>query len=150
VAGWMRALNEEGVYTVPDTLREKMAETFCGYSCTDALAQEVLGQVYRENGYVCDPHTAVAYYAAKAYEKEREGEAPLVILSTASPFKFSRPVLEALGENAEGEEFDLIRRLSEKTKLPVPPSLAELETLPERHRSVIAKEEMGNFVLSNL
>ena len=40
--------------------------------------------------------------------------------------------------------------LSEKTKLPVPPSLAELETLPERHRSVIAKEEMGNFVLSNL
>ena len=73
-----------------------------------------------------------------------------MVLSTASPFKFSRPVLAAIGENAEGDEFALLRTLSQKTGLPIPASLAELETLPERHKSVIEKDAMADFVLEKV
>jgi len=73
-----------------------------------------------------------------------------VVLSTASPFKFSRPVLEAIGEDAEGDEFDLLRRLARVSGLEIPKSLAELEELPERHSGVIAKEAMPDFVLEKI
>ena len=83
--------------------------------------------------------------------KEKEGtENPVVVLSTASPFKFSRPVLSAIGEDAEGDEFDLLRRLSAVSGLEIPPSLAELESLPERHGGVIPKEKMSDFILEKI
>jgi threonine synthase len=92
----------------------------------------------------------VAWSAAEQYKAEKGTKNPVVVLSTASPFKFSRPVLAAIGEDAEGDEFDLLTRLSEKTGLPIPESLAELSSLPERHTGVIAKEEMADFVLKHI
>ncbi len=149
-AGWMKALNTEGVYTVPEALQKKLGEVFCGYWCDDETAGKTLGEVYKKTGYVCDPHTAVAYFAAEEFRKDYGRECPLVVLSTASPFKFSAPVLRAIGEDAEGNEFDLLARLSEKTGLAVPASLANLRNMPERHKSVIEKEKMAEFVLSKL
>ena len=150
VAEWMAALNRDGVYSVPATLLAKLRETFTSYSLTDDEAAQVLGKIYKENGYLCDPHTAVAMGAAMEY-KEKEGtENPVVVLSTASPFKFSRPVLSAIGEDAEGDEFDLLRRLSAVSGLEIPPSLAELESLPERHGGVIPKEKMSDFILEKI
>lgn len=150
VAGWMKALSEDGVYEVPENVLGKLRETFEGYFCTDEEASKVIGNVYKKTGYVCDPHTAVAYGAAEEYRKESETKNPVVVLSTASPYKFSRPVLEAMGEDAEGDEFLLLKRLEEKTGIKIPASLAELESLPERHKSVIAKEKMSDFVLSKI
>jgi len=150
VAGWMNALREEGIYTVPDTLLAKIRESFSGYDSDDCASGEVLGRVYRETGYLLDPHTAVAYHAAEQYREKEGTKNPVVILATASPFKFSRPVLKAIGESAEGDEFTLLKKLSSVADLPVPASLAELENLPERHKSVISKEKMGAFVLSKV
>ncbi|MBR2616080.1 MAG: threonine synthase [Clostridia bacterium] len=150
VAGWMAALSKEGVYTVPETLRAKMNEVFVGYCYDDKASSEVLGRVLRETGYLCDPHTAVAYAAAEEYRRDSETKNPVVVLATASPFKFSRPVLAAMGEDATGDEFDLLGRLSAKSGLPVPSSLAELSELPERHGGVIEKDEMADFVLEKI
>ncbi len=150
VASWMESLKKDGVYTVPKALMDKIRKTFCGYFCDDKEALRVLGEVYKETGYLLDPHTATAYGAAMAYRKEENPENPLVILSTASPFKFAAPVLEALGEDARGDEFRLLSYLSEKTGLAIPRSLAELESLPVRHAEVIDKEEMAQFVLSKV
>ena len=150
VAHWMRSLNEKGVYQVPSALLARIREEFSGYCCDDAGCAASLGKVYRETGYLCDPHTAVAMNAAWQYKEKEGSKNPLVILATASPFKFSRPVLAAIGEDAEGDEFDLLRRLSKVASLPIPGSLAELETLPERHTDVIAKEDMANFVLKKI
>ena len=96
------------------------------------------------------PHTAVAWSAAEEYRLDSQTKNPVVVLATASPFKFARPVLAAIGEDAEGDEFALLHRLSEKTGLAIPQSLAELETLPERHKGVIPKEEMAAFVLEKV
>jgi len=150
VAGWMTALNKEGVYSVPEALLAKLRETFTAYSLNDEEASEVLGKVYADTGYLCDPHTAVAMGAAMEYKQTEGTKNPVVVLSTASPFKFSRPVLAAIGENAEGDEFELLRRLSALSSLPIPESLAELESLPERHPGVIPKEQMPAFVLEKI
>ncbi|MBR2634286.1 MAG: threonine synthase [Clostridia bacterium] len=150
MAGWMKSLSEDGVYTVPAALLEKLQEDFAAYCCDDAKAGEVLGRIYRETGYLADPHTAVALGGAEEYFRDRMEDRPLVVLSTASPFKFSGPVMKAIGLDFEGNEFDRIRRLSEVSGLAVPPSLAELESLPERHKDVIGRDRMGDFVLSHL
>ena len=149
-AGLMKALNTDGVYKVEKELLDKLGEVFCGYWCDDALCGETIGKVYKETGYVCDPHTAVAYFAAEEFRRDYKRECPLVVLSTASPFKFSAPVLAAIGESTEGDEFELLDRLSQKTGLAIPESLSGLKSMPERHKSVIAKEKMASFVLENL
>ena len=72
---------------------------------------------------------------------------PTVLLATASPYKFSRPVLRALGRRAEGDEFDLIGRLHGITGAPVPPGLAALKGKPELHLDAVEPKEMASFVL---
>ena len=71
----------------------------------------------------------------------------MVVLSTASPYKFPAAVLEAIGGDLNGDEFDQMERLSEITGIEIPKNLATLRGRPERHSGVIDKEEMLNFVL---
>jgi threonine synthase len=67
-----------------------------------------------------------------------------LLASTASPFKFNRAVLEALGREISGkDEFSLLQELSSITGQPIPSKLAELKSLPERHRDVCQKQEMA-------
>jgi threonine synthase len=150
VAQWMKALKEEGVYQVPEALLAKLQESFVGFEADDEKSAAVLGEIYEKYGYLADPHTAVAFSAAKEYKEKAKSANPMVILSTASPFKFSRPVLRAIGADGEGDEFDLLNRLSALTGIPVPKSLAELASLPERHLEIIEKEAMADFVLSKI
>ena len=94
----MRELNTQGWYQVSDTLLAKLQESFgCG-CCDDAGAAKVIGELWREQRYLCDPHTAVAWAVAQ----EQTGDAPMVVLSTASPYKFPAAVLHALGGAGRG------------------------------------------------
>ena len=72
---------------------------------------------------------------------------PMVVLSTASPYKFPAAVLEAIGGSLEGDEFAQMERLEELTAVPVPKNLSGLKGKTERHTGVIDKTEMLNFVL---
>ena len=72
----------------------------------------------------------------------------MVVLSTASPYKFPAAVLKAIGETARGDEFDQLDQLNAVTGVPVPKNLAALRTKPERHTEVIDKEKMLDFVLA--
>ena len=98
-------------------------------------------------GYIIDPHTAVAYHAGKRYIEEEKDETPQVILSTASPFKFAEAVLEALGTKCPADEMECVRLLSEKSGLPVPKAIAELEHKPVRHKVVCDIVEMEEVVM---
>ena len=71
----------------------------------------------------------------------------MVVLSTASPYKFPKAVLEAIGGDLSGDEFALMERLEAMTQVPAPRNLATLKGKPERHTGVIDKEEMLEFVL---
>ena len=143
VAGLMKDLSEQGFYRVPDALLAAIQAEFAAGYCNDAQAEAVIGRVYREQGYLMDPHTACGWAAAETHR----GDAPTVVLSTASPYKFSTAVLTAIGADISGSEYDRMERMQTLTGIPIPPALAALRTKPERHTGVIAKEKMLEFVL---
>lgn len=147
VAALMGQLNKEGVYTVPTELLDKLHEAFWGAYCDDSEAAQVMGRVYRDYGYLCDPHTAAGWSAAEAYVKKTGDNTPMVVLSTASPYKFPAAVLSAIGGDTSGTEFKQMERLSQLTGVPVPRNLASLEGKEEKHTVVIPKEDMLSFVL---
>ena len=140
VAGLMKQLNEQGHYKVSDELLKKLkAEFSCG-CCDDAAAAETIG-------YLCDPHTAVAWNVAEQFGKTCSGGAPVVVLSTASPYKFPAAVLSALGQKAGEDEFAVMEELHARTGVPVPKNLAALREKPVRHKDVIGREDMLAYVL---
>ena len=143
VAGLMKDLSEQGFYRVPDALLGAIQTEFAAGYCDDAQAEAVIGRVYREQGYLMDPHTACGWAAAETHR----GDAPTVVLSTASPYKFSTAVLTAIGADTSGSEYDRMERMQTLTGIPIPPALAALRTKPERHTGVIPKEKMLEFVL---
>ena len=146
VAGYMADLKEKGVYTVSPALLEKLHEHFGWGCCDDEGTKAAIGRVWREHGYLMDTHTAVAWSVAEGYESD----APVVVLSTASPYKFPAAVLSAIGGDADGDEFDIMDRLHAMTGVPVPKALAELRQKPVLHRDVISREEMQDYVLGKL
>ena len=143
VAGLMKDLNEKGCYRVPDSLLAAIQAEFAAGYCDDAQAEAHIGKVYRDHGYLMDPHTACGWAVA---ERQR-GENPMVVLSTASPYKFSTAVLTAIGGDVSGSEYERMERLQAMTGVPIPKNLAALREKPERHTGVIPKEKMLEFVL---
>ena len=150
VSGLMNSLNREGVYTVPGALLEQIQKKFWAAYCDDAKAQEIMGRVYRDWGYLCDPHTASGWAAAEEYVSQTGDNRPMVVLSTASPYKFPAAVLGALGEKTGSDEFAMMEQLHALTGTDIPANLRGLEGRPVRHRDVIDTGDMLNYVLSDV
>ena len=148
VASLMEQLNREGVYTVPEGLLAAIQDQFWAGCCDDSRAEALIGQIWRDYGYLCDPHTAAGWAAALDYTAQTGDTRPMVVLSTASPYKFPAAVLSALGLDATGDGFDQMDRLQAATGIPIPKNLASLRGKPELHTAVIDKEQMLPYVLS--
>lgn len=148
VASLMAQLNREGVYTVPESLLAAIQDQFWAGCCDDSRAEALMGQIWRDYGYLCDPHTAAGWAAALDYTAQTGDTRPMVVLSTASPYKFPAAVLSALGLDATGDGFDQMDRLQAATGIPIPKNLASLRGKPELHTAVIDKEQMLPYVLS--
>ena len=149
VAKLMQQLNTEGFYTVPDELQKAISEEFWAGYCDDEKARATIGKVWAEQKYLCDTHTASGWAVAEEYVAATGDNAPMVVLSTASPYKFPAAVLSALEESKETDEFKQMERLQELTGVPIPGNLQGLQTRKELHTGVIAKDKMHAFV-SNL
>ena len=148
VASLMNQLNTQGSYTVPDTLKAAIQAEFWAGCCGDSEARQTIGRVWQENHYLCDPHTATGWAVAEDYVNQTGDNGPMVVLSTASPYKFPAAVLEAIGGDGSGDEFDQMERLAVLSGIPVPKNLAGLREKEERHTGVIDKEKMLDFVMS--
>ena len=96
VASLMKQLNTEGFYTVPASMKQRMDEEFWSGCCDDAGAKATIAKVFKEQGYLCDTHTATGWAVAEDYVAETGDTAPMVVLSTASPYKFPAAVLSSL------------------------------------------------------
>ena len=148
VAELMNRLNKEGAYTVPADLLAKIQTEFWAAYCDDARAEEIMGRVYKDLGYLCDPHTASGWAAAEDYIAETGDSRAMVVLSTASPYKFPVAVLTAIGGDTSGDEFQQMERLSAMSGVPIPRNLAGLQGKEEKHTGVIEKDAMLEYVLS--
>ncbi|MBR2046974.1 MAG: threonine synthase [Oscillospiraceae bacterium] len=149
VAELMGKLTTDGSYTVPEELKAAIEEGFWADYAGDAETADTMRLVWEKYGYLCDPHTAVGWYVAEHYVNQTGDHRPMVVLSTASPYKFPSAVLSAIGGDTSGDEFDQMDRLSALTGVAIPGNLSGLKELPERHTGVIAKEDMLATVLND-
>ncbi|NLW77820.1 MAG: threonine synthase [Ruminococcaceae bacterium] len=135
VRAWMADLAENDGYQVPAEQMERIRETFSAGWADEAAVYDELWQVYQEHHYLADPHTAVALRVCR--ETPAGDGRPVVVLSTASPYKFSRDVLRALGQPVAEDEFAAVRALEAFSGVPAPQSLATLSEKPVRFTDVI-------------
>ena len=138
VAGWMQELARTGYYTVDADTLAKIQENFAAGFAGDEEGCEEIRARFEADHYLCDTHTAVAFRVAE----NCRSAAPMVVLSTASPFKFPRDVLSALGEEVPESDFAAMAALTRATGQQAPGSLQELDRLPVRFTEVIAPEQI--------
>ena len=148
VADLMGKLSRDGVYTVPDALKTAIAQEFWAGFCADEEASATIARVFRQQGYLCDTHTATAWAVAEAYVNQTGDDRPMVILSTASAYKFPAAVLSALEETELTDEFAMMEQLQQLTGAAIPANLQGLPEKAERHTGVIEKDAMLNFVMA--
>ena len=148
VAKLMKQLNTEGSYTVPADLKTAIAEEFWAGCCDDRGAQAAIAKVYAQQNYLCDTHTATAWSVAEDYVNQTGDNRPMVVLSTASAYKFPGSVLSALEPVTGDDEFAQMDRLAERTGWPIPANLSGLQEKKELHTGVIDKDTMLQFVMA--
>ncbi len=149
-ASYMARLASAGEYTLNASELEQIQKDFCAYASGETKTAESLAHCHQKYGYLIDTHTAVAYGAALAYQKESESGAPILVVSTANPYKFAADVYRSLTNEAAGEDFEALRQLHELTGTPIPQALSSLEGKPVLHKKVIAPESMKEEVLGFL
>ncbi len=147
VAKLMKQLSEEGAYTVPVALLEKIQAEFWAGCCDDEGGKAAICKVWKEHGYLCDTHTGSGWAVAEDYVNQTGDNRPMVVLSTASPYKFPAAVLSAIGGDGSGDEFAQMERLQEMTGVTIPKNLAGLRQKSEKHTGVINKDDMLEYVL---
>ena len=147
IQGTLAAEGAEFFFNTPCVQLYKEGEAVKGAICTDEAGTRIIGRVWADYGYLCDPHTACGWAAAESYRAATGDCAPMVVLSTASPYKFADAVLTGLGASVPEDAFDRMDLLQEKTGVPIPRNLASLKGQPILHRTVLDREEMLPFVL---
>lgn len=145
----MNNLSSEGVYTITDEMRAELDE-FIGEYADEEEVFATIKSIYDETGYVIDTHTAVAATADINIEQDNKS----VVVSTASPYKFTRHVLTALGieeaKNPQKDDFELVDELCKISGVKVPNAVEEIRTAPILHNTVINVDEMENLVRNEL
>ena len=149
VAAYMKALNEEGQYVVDEDLLQSLKQTFSAGCCSEDETLATIGKTYETYGYLCDTHTAVAVNVAEQF-KAADPDGAIIILSTASPYKFPVSVLSALGETPDADEFKVMEQLNQRTDVPVPAGLAGLKERAVLHTDVIGKDSILDYVLKKV
>ncbi len=150
VAELQRSLSENGKFTVRRDIHEKFNNIFYGGCCDDNTTKETIKNIFEKYGYLCDTHTAVAIAVYEKYLLETGDGRPVVIASTASPYKFAKSVLSALDIEADKDEFTCVETLSNETNTSIPAPICALKTAEIRFSNTCEKEDMSNIVLNYL
>ncbi len=142
----MNSLANEGIYEVDENIKANLSDFYGNYT-DEKETQETIKRVYDEYGYLIDTHTAVAYDVYEKYKKETGDDRQTLIASTASPFKFTRSVSDALGIETENKsDFELVYELSEKSGLKIPVSIYKIEEREILHDNLCSKNEMKEII----
>ncbi len=147
---WFGALSQSGRYEVTDEVKAVLKEEFYAGCCDDVQTKACIKEIYDKYSYTCDTHTAVAVKVYEDYKAATGDTTKTVIASTASPYKFSGSVLDAIGVDTNADEFTLVDKLYEASKLPVPASLAALKEKEVRFSETVDKSEMKDYVFRAL
>ena len=139
---FMKELNTNGVYTITDDMKEQMKDFYGNYATEEETAQTIK-EVYNKADYIIDTHTAVAASVYKKYEKETGDTTKTVIASTASPYKFTRSVMNAIDSSYDSKtDFELIDELEKLSGVKVPQAIEDIRSAAVLHDTVCETEDM--------
>ncbi len=144
----MKKLSSEGRYEITPEMKAQLEEFYGNYTSEEETAK-VIKDLYEKTGYVIDTHTAVASGVYGKYKADtKDEETKTVIASTASPFKFTRSVMEAIdaGKYSDMSDFALVDELSKIANVSVPQAIEEIRTAPVLHDTVCEVNEMQSVV----
>jgi len=142
---WMNQLNKNGYYKVNPDTSSRLQQLFWSDYADDDETLATVAETYREHGYLVDPHTAVGKKVLDKYLDGEKDRHPSIVLSTASPYKFTGSTIKAIADSSRYKgcsELELIKILEQETGAPVPENLAELEQKPVLHRQTINPDDM--------
>jgi len=145
-AACMDSLSKNGTYEITEDMQEKMQMFYGGYA-TEQETAEYIKDLYEKCGYVIDTHTAVAAVVYDKYKKETGDQTKTVLASTASPFKFTRSVMNALSDQYnEMTDFELVDELSKIANVTVPNAIEEIRTAQIVHNHECDVDKMSDVV----
>ena len=144
----MAELKSCGKYTMPVSLHDRIREVFAGYYLNEEETMDTVKETFEKNGYLADTHTAVGIGCARKYIAETGDTTPMVVASTASPYKFAADVAASIGKSiASDEPAEILASLSEATGTEIPAPLKRTLTLPVRFTRTVDPSEMPEVAL---
>ena len=149
-ARFMEQLTSTGEYTITEEMRARMSDFYGGFATQEEDAAAIRS-LYENTGYVIDTHTGVAAAVYNRYRKEEKDETKTVIASTASPYKFSKSVMEAIkGARPDLDEFKAIDLLHQTSGTAIPQAVEEIRSAAIRHKLECDIDQMKDTVLKIL
>ena len=145
VAQWMTELNTNGIYQVDPKTLKSLQMLFVGGFADETGVSKTIADVYDRTDNVIDTHTAVGFNIYNRYHQRSGDECKTIFASTASPFKFSPAVMDAIRGNgySNGRSVEtIISELSEESGLEIPEGIKDLSKKEVLHKDVIDKEDM--------
>ena len=139
-AAFMKDLKEKGKYKLTKEMKEKLGLFVGGYA-EDAEMSQAIADLYKKEGYIIDTHTAVAAAVYNKYKAKTVDDTCTVIASTASPYKFSRAVLNSISpEYDKKDDFELFDELHKLSGVEIPEAIRDIISAPVLHKTVCAKD----------
>lgn len=142
----MESLKNTGKYEITPEMKAQLSDFYGNYA-TEAEDAATIKKLYEDTGYVIDTHTAVAATVYEKYKKETGDDTVTVIASTASPYKFTRSVMDAIDSKYDSmTDFELVDELSKISNVAVPQAIEDIRTAPVLHDTVCEVNEMSSSV----
>ena len=147
VKNLMEQLQNDGWYQITAAAKAKLDSEFAaGYATQSQVAGEIK-YVYETSGYLIDPHTAVGSFVARSYQKETGDQTPMIIVSTASPYKFPETVYHALtGRDTDQQGMPAIKQLHDLVGGELTAGVKELFDHQPRKESLVVPDEMEKLI----
>ncbi len=137
----MNELKTSGKYSISNSEKEMLDQEYFANYCEEEECLQTISDYFEEYGYVLDTHTAVAVNVAESYKAFTKSKAPIVVLSTASPYKFARDVLKAIDGKAPEDAFKSANKLYEVSACPIPEQILALKSKKQRFLDVIDRKD---------
>ena len=146
IKGYMEDLKTKGVYQVDSNILDKIKENFVAMYANDETSRKVIKEAFVDDNRLIDPHTAIAYYASKKFDNGLKN----IVLSTASPYKFSNSVFNAITDTFVNNEFQAMNELNKFSNEEIPSNLKNIVDLEVLHNKTINFEQGMDLVIERI
>jgi threonine synthase len=140
-SAYMKQLSECGRYEVSEDVKETIRSNFAGYCADETETAKTLNRFY-ENGYLADTHTSVALCCADKYLADTNDDKKMVVVSTASPYKFAADVYKSITATDAPDGTAALDALRDLTGMEISYPLRDLDKRTVNFDTVVDKEQM--------